>query len=140
MNRFVCLVFVSWLFVSAKAQTSLCISTEKTTSLVFPFAIRHVDRGTQSVLVQPVKESPTILLIKAATKGFPETNLSVITEDGSIHSFIICYDNNPAEWVYHLPVNKTATLATYANAIFLIPDIETQQINIIINRAFISQV
>ncbi len=114
MKRFVCLVLVGWLFVSAKAQTSLCISTEKTTSLVFPFAILHVDRGTQSVLVQPVKESPTILLVKAATKGFPETNLSVITEDGSVYTFVICYDNNPAQWVYHLPVNKTATLATYA--------------------------
>jgi conjugative transposon TraN protein len=117
MKRFVCLVLVSWLFVSAKAQTSLCISTEKTTSLVFPFAILHVDRGTQSVLVQPVKESPTILLVKAASKGFPETNLSVVTEDGSVYTFVICYDNNPAQWVYHLPVNKTATLATYANGI-----------------------
>lgn len=108
---------MSWLFVSAKAQTSLCISTEKTTSLVFPFAILHVDRGTQSVLAQPVKESPTILLVKAATKGFPETNLSVVTEDGSIYSFMVCYDNNPATWVYHLPINKSATLATYSNGI-----------------------
>lgn len=117
MKRFVCLVIVSWLFISAKAQTSLCISTEKTTSLVFPFAILHVDRGTQSVLVQPVKESPTILLVKAASKGFPETNLSVVTEDGSIYTFVICYDSNPATWVYHLPVNKSATLATYSNGI-----------------------
>ncbi|MDQ2721566.1 MAG: DUF4138 domain-containing protein [Bacteroidota bacterium] len=116
MKRFVCLVLVSWLFVSAKAQTSLCISTEKTTSLVFPFAILHVDRGTQSVLVQPVKESPTILLVKAAAKGFPETNLSVVTKDGSVYAFVICY-NNPAQWIYYLPVNKTATLATYANGI-----------------------
>ena len=105
------------LFVSVKAQTSLCISTEKTTSLVFPFSILHVDRGTQSVLAQPVKESPTILLVKAASKGFPETNLSVVTEDGSIYSFMVCYDSNPVTWVYHLPVNKSATLATYANAI-----------------------
>jgi conjugative transposon TraN protein len=117
MKRFVCLILVSWLFVSAKAQTSLCISTEKTISLVFPFAILHVDRGTQSVLVQPVKESPTILLVKAAVKGFPETNLTVVIEDGSVYTFVICYDNNPAQWVYHLPVNKTATLATYANGI-----------------------
>jgi conjugative transposon TraN protein len=117
MKRFVWLVMVSVLFVSVKAQTSLCISTEKTTSLVFPFSILHVDRGTQSVLAQPVKESPTILLVKAATKGFPETNLSVVTEDGSIYSFMVCYDSNPVTWVYHLPVNKSATLATYANAI-----------------------
>lgn len=117
MKRFVCLAIVSCLLVSTKAQTSLCISTEKTTSLVFPFAILHVDRGTQSVLAQPVKESPTILLVKAATKGFPETNLSVVTEDGSIYSFMVCYDSNPATWVYHLPVNKSATLATYSNGI-----------------------
>ena len=117
MKRFVCLVLVSLVFVSVKAQTSLCISTEKTTSLVFPFAILHVDRGTQSVLAQQVKESPTILFIKAAAKGFPETNLSVVTEDGSVYSFVICYDSNPAQWVYHLPVNKVATLATYANGI-----------------------
>ena len=117
MKRFVCLIMVSWSFVSAMAQTSLCISTDKTTSLVFPFAIRHVDRGTESVLVQPIKEVPTILLLKAASKDFPETNLSVITDDGSIYSFVVCYEKKPAVWVYHLPINKNATLATYANAI-----------------------
>lgn len=122
MKLFVCLTIVSWLFVSAKAQTSLCISTEKTTSLVFPFAILHVDRGTQSVLAQPVKESPTILLVKAATKGFPETNLSVVTEDGSIYSFMVCYESNPVTLVYNLPVNKSATLATYSNGILDNPE------------------
>jgi len=76
-----------------------------------------VDRGTQAVLAQQVKESPTILLVKAAAKGFSETNLSVVTEDGSVYSFVVCYDNNPAIWVYHLPINKSATLATYANGI-----------------------
>lgn len=117
MKRLVCLTMVSLFFVSLKAQTSLCISTEKTTSLVFPFSILHVDRGTQAILAQQVKESPTILLVKAAEKGFPETNLSVVTDDGSVYSFVVCYDNNPATWVYHLPTNKFATLATYANGI-----------------------
>lgn len=117
MKRFVCLVFVSWLSVSAMSQTSLCITTDKTTSLVFPFAIRHVDRGTKSVLVQPVKEIPTILLVKAAAKDFPETNLSVITEDGSVYTFTVCYESNPSKWVYHLPVNQKTTTATYATAI-----------------------
>jgi conjugative transposon TraN protein len=117
MKQFVCLLVVSWLFGSLNAQTSLCISTDKTTSLVFPFAIRHVDRGTQFVLVQPVKEIPTILLVKAAAKDFPETNLSVITDDGSLYSFVVCYNNNPSEWVYHLPANKNVTLKTYANSV-----------------------
>ena len=117
MKRLVWLTMMSLFFVSLKAQTSLCISTEKTTSLVFPFSILHVDRCTQSILAQQVKESPTILLVKAAEKGFPETNLSVVTDDGSVYSFVVCYDNDPATWVYHLPTNKYATLATYANGI-----------------------
>ena len=117
MKQLVWLALMSLFFVSLKAQTSLCISTEKTTSLVFPFSILHVDRGTQAILAQQVKESPSILLVKAAEKGFPETNLSVVTDDGSVYSFVVCYDNNPATWVYHLPTNKFATLATYANGI-----------------------
>ncbi len=117
MKRLACLISMVLLLVSAIAQTSICISTDKTTSLVFPFAISHVDRGTQSVLAQPVKEVPTVLLVKAATKDFPETNLSVVTEDGSLYSFTVCYENNPHRMVYNLPVNQKATLASYANTI-----------------------
>lgn len=111
------MICVVGLFVSAKAQTKLCITTDKTTSLVFPFAIKHVDRGTASVLAQQVKEAPEILLVKAAAKDFTETNLSVITDDGSVYAFTVNYDNRPAAWVYYLPVNKTATISSYANMI-----------------------
>jgi conjugative transposon TraN protein len=117
MKRFVCMVIVSWLCVSAIAQTSLCLSTDKTTSLIFPFAIKHVDRGTQTVLAQQVKDAPSILLVKAGTKGFSETNLSVVTEDGSLYSFLVCYDNNPAKWVYHLPIQGKESIANTAAAI-----------------------
>ncbi len=118
MNRLVCLICGCWLFVSAMAQTSsLCISTDKTTSLVFPFSIRHVDRGTKDILVQQVKEADNILLVKASAKNFSETNLSVVTEDGSVYTFVINYEEKPALWVFNLPANKTATMATYANGI-----------------------
>lgn len=106
-----------WCSILVKAQTTLCISTDKTTSLIFPFAIKHVDRGSQSILAQQVKDVPTILLVKAAASGFNETNLSVVTDDGSLYSFIVCYDLNPSNWVYHLPVNNRATTAMYANGI-----------------------
>jgi hypothetical protein len=105
------------MFVSAAAQTALNITTDKTTSLVFPFTIKHVDRGTQAVLAQQVKEAPTILLIKAAEKDFAETNLSVVTDDGTVYAFTVSYKSNPSIWVYYLPVNKTMTIASYANGI-----------------------
>lgn len=103
--------------INVNAQITLFVSTDKTTSLIFPFAIKHVDRGSQSILVQQVKDAPTILLVKAAANGFNETNLSVVTDDGSLYSFIVCYDLKPSTWVYHLPVNKMATTAMYANGI-----------------------
>lgn len=111
------MICAGWLFSSAVAQTKLCITTDKTTSLVFPFAIKHVDRGTSSVLAQQVREAPEILLVKAAAKDFTETNLSVVTDDGSVYAFTVTYDNKPAAWVYYLPANRTATISSYANAI-----------------------
>lgn len=118
MKRIVCLVCVCWMFVSACAQTSsLQITTDKTTSLIFPFPIRHVDRGTKDVLVQPVKEADNILLVKAASVKFPETNLSVVTGDGSVYSFKVNYTDQPENWIFYLPELKKSTIATYANGI-----------------------
>lgn len=117
MKRFVCLILTGWLFVSASGQTSLSVATDKTVSLIFPFPILHVDRGTRDVLVQPIKEADNILLVKAASKGFSETNLSVVTGDGTVYSFAVNYVPNPANWLYYLPVNSKASIATYANGI-----------------------
>ena len=70
MKRFVLLICGCWIIVSAFSQIpSLAIATDKTTSLIFPFPIRHVDRGTKDVLVQQVKEATNILLVKAASQG-----------------------------------------------------------------------
>jgi conjugative transposon TraN protein len=117
MKRTVSLISVCFAIVVAHAQTKLNITTDKTTSLVFPFAIKHVDRGTAAVLAQQVKEAPEILLVKAAAKDFTETNLSVVTDDGSVYAFAVNYDSKPAVWVHYLPVNRTATISSYANMI-----------------------
>jgi conjugative transposon TraN protein len=67
--------------------------------------------------VQQVKDAENILLIKAATSNFPETNLSVITSDGSLYTFTVCYDMNPLQWVYQLPVQSKASMEMYANGL-----------------------
>jgi conjugative transposon TraN protein len=101
------------------SQTPLTVATDKTTSLIFPYPVTHVDRGTKDVLVQQVKEAENILLIKAATQKLSETNLSVVTEDGSVYSFKINYEANPSIWVWQVPVQNRATISTYANAILV---------------------
>lgn len=117
MKQIVCLICAIGLTLTVFAQTSsLCIATNKTTSLIFPFPIKHVDRGTKDVLVQPVKEADNILLVKAATNNFSETNLSVITSDGSVYSFAVC-SGNPESWIYHLPAQSKIAISTYANGI-----------------------
>lgn len=118
MKRLMCLVCGCCLLVSAMAQTSsLTITTNKTTSLIFPFPITFVDRGTKDVLVQQVKEAENILLVKAASQKFAETNLSVGTEDGSVYTFRVDYEKNPPTWLWHIPAQNEMPLSSYANAI-----------------------
>ena len=99
------------------AQTHLAVTTDKTTSLIFPFPIKYVDRGTKDVIVQSVKEDERILLVKAASKQFAETNISVGTGDGNVYEFTVNYAAQPAVLVMHLPPNKKATISSYAHAI-----------------------
>lgn len=117
MKRFVCLFGALAVLTLGRAQTSLCISTDKTTSLVFPFPIKHVDRGTQAVLAQQVKDAPAVLLVKAGNRNFPETNLTVVTEDGSLYSFQVRYDGNPAQLTFRLPVQTKESIAATARAL-----------------------
>jgi len=109
--------FFAWLaWYDSDAQT-IELSTDKTTSLIFPFAIRHVDRGTKDILVQDIPESPNILLVKAGLANFEPTNLSVVTTDGSVYAFPVRFNASPLAWVWQIPIRQQAAIATYANAI-----------------------
>ena len=74
----------------------LLISYYKTTNLVFPYAIKSVDRGSKDVLVQKAKGIENILQIKAGKQGFIETNLTVITADGKLYSYLLNYADHPS--------------------------------------------
>lgn len=114
MKTFIILLFLGNICF---AQTPLSVTTDKTTSLIFPFPIKYVDRGTKDVIVQPVKEDERILLVKAASKQFAETNLSVVTGDGNVYEFTVNYAAQPAALVMHLPPNKKVSISSYAQAI-----------------------
>jgi conjugative transposon TraN protein len=72
------------------------ISTDKTTNIIFPLAIVSVDRGNKHILVQKAKGVENILQVKAANDSIKESNLSVITSDGKLTSFIVNYNREPA--------------------------------------------
>jgi conjugative transposon TraN protein len=74
----------------------LWVTYNKTTNLIFPYAIKSVDRGSRDVLAQKAKGVENILLVKAGRENFPETNLSIITADGKLYSFLLRYTGNPS--------------------------------------------
>lgn len=88
---------------------SLQIAYSKTTNIVFPFAIKSVDKGSSDILVQKAKGLENILQIKAAQKGFFQTNLTVVTADGNLYSFVLNYDEDFPE--LNLSINKPKNAA-----------------------------
>jgi conjugative transposon TraN protein len=83
---------------------SVSIGYSKTTNIVFPYAIKSVDLGSQDILVQKAKGLENILQIKAAQPGFKQTNLTVVTSDGKLYSFVLSYNEQSPQ--LNLSINK----------------------------------
>lgn len=96
----------------------LDVSFQKTSSLIFPAAIKSVDRGTEDILVQKPEGVENVLKVKAGRQFFPETNLSVITADGRFYSFTVDYNANPTNLVFQLVQTGSIPAAQKAQAIF----------------------
>ncbi len=71
------------------------ITTGKTTHILFPYSIKTVDRGNGGILAQTAAGFDNILQVKAAMASFDTTNLTVITGDGTLYSFLASYCPNP---------------------------------------------
>ena len=100
----------------------LDITENKTTNLIFPAAIKSVDRGSKDILAQKAGGIENILRVKADVKNFPETNLTVITVDGKLYSFVVGYNPQPvyqsinietSPIIYSVPEINRPELAEY---------------------------
>jgi conjugative transposon TraN protein len=103
--------------VQSIAPYKLEISCLKTTNIIFPYAIISVDRGSKDVLAQKAKGVENILQVKAAKDCIQETNLSVVTSDGRLNSFILSYVGQPSILNYSLVDNPPQS-----GTIFLSPE------------------
>ena len=64
------------------------VTFNKTVHLIFPAAICYVDLGSADIIAGKADGSENVLRVKAALRDFSrETNLAVITEDGSYYTF-----------------------------------------------------
>jgi conjugative transposon TraN protein len=82
--------------VSMIEPYAITVSYDHTINLIFPYAVKSVDRGSSAVIVQKAKGVDNILQAKAAEKNFTETNLSVVTSDGKFYSFVVRYAEVPS--------------------------------------------
>jgi conjugative transposon TraN protein len=77
---------------------ALEVAFSKTVHIIFPAAIRYVDLGSIDLLAAKADGAENVLRVKAATQRFrKESNLSVITEDGSYYTFNVKYADEPVK-------------------------------------------
>lgn len=100
-------------FAQDSAKTSLTLGNiepyrmevtyDKTSHLIFPTAIRYVDLGSEYLIAGKADDAENVLRVKASVKEFePETNFSVITNDGRFYSFNVRYSSSPEMLSYDL--------------------------------------
>jgi len=86
---------------------SMEVTYNKTSHLIFPAAIRYVDLGSEYLIAGKADEAENVLRVKASVKNFePETNFSVITDDGHFYCFNVCYSSSPQVLSYNLQAMK----------------------------------
>ena len=95
------------------APYALEVTFDKTVHIIFPAAIRYVDLGSADLLAAKADGTENVLRVKAAQRDFSrESNLSVITDDGSYYSFNVKYADEPVklsvEMADFIRNNKTA--------------------------------
>lgn len=102
----------------------LQVTVNKTTNLIFPAAIVSVDRGSEIIVVQ--KSTANILRVKADSVFCDTTNLTVITTDGKLYSFLVSYAGSPATLNLDLGTgemtNRDTALATIVNKVLQTPN------------------
>lgn len=72
------------------------ITYDKTVHIIFPSPVRYVDLGSPNLIAGKADGAENVIRVKATVKNFRnETNMSVITEDGSFYTFNVKYADEP---------------------------------------------
>jgi conjugative transposon TraN protein len=114
--KFLIALILYGIYVETNAQTLLEVTFNKTSSIIFPAAITAVDRGSRDILAQKVKGVENVLQVKASKTRFKDTNLTVITADGSLHQFTVRYTDIPAAFTVRADPNVADTRITFEQA------------------------
>lgn len=100
------------------------VSTNKTTHIIFPYEIRYADLGSKEIAGEAVEKANNVFRLKAINQNpFMETNLTVVTADGRLFSFLVSYKEQPDAVTYDLTkvlldgdVSKSAKVSSGSQA------------------------
>ncbi len=72
------------------------VTYDKTVHIIFPTSIKYVDLGSPNLIAGKADGAENVIRVKATVKDFrAETNLSVITDNGSFYTFNVKYADEP---------------------------------------------
>ncbi len=91
----------------------ITVSSSRTTHLVFPFPVKSIDRGSSDILAQKSPGTDAVLQVKADHPRIAPTNLTVITVNNRLYSFLVSYDSMPQ----HLTLVFDSSGTGYRNVI-----------------------
>ena len=70
----------------------LQVTFDKTVHIIFPASVTYVDLGSANIMAGKADGAENVIRVKATKRWFKgETNMSVITEDGSFYAFNVKY-------------------------------------------------
>lgn len=74
------------------------VTYDKTVHVIFPAPVIYVDLGSGDIIAGKADGAENVIRVKAAVRDFEEeTNLAVITSDGSFYTYNIRYAPEPAK-------------------------------------------
>lgn len=95
---------LSYTYVDLKDEyrkpSPITVSTDKYVHLIFPYRVKYIDFGNTTISVERAESVDNIIKIKAEEESFPETNVSVVTENGRFYTFNVEYAAEPASLSY----------------------------------------
>ncbi|HEX8426432.1 conjugative transposon protein TraN [Hymenobacter sp.] len=107
----------------------LGVGLQKTTHLIFPYAVTYVDLGNAGIIADKAQGAENIVKLKANQLSFPQTNMTVVTADGRLYSFLVDFEANPRVLNYNLSTgtgeaSPPLPLAQFSNLSFTQTELE----------------
>lgn len=90
---------------------NIAVTANKTTHLIFPYEIKYADLGSKELVGEAVGNATNVFRVKAAGHSLMESNLTIITADGRLFSFLVAYEESPTVLTYDLTKISAASMA-----------------------------